>query len=743
MKRTLNYIFFILLLSFISIKFACAQTTYTTTVVESKKNIHPRLFLDQVGIDQLKVQIATGKYKSLYDKLISVVNKYGSAPTTPVAIGTDLRFWGERLLNLSIAYKLSGNSTYLSRAESYATYLMTAPNTYYSDPELEPGHHLLGLAIFYDWCFEDMNSTVKSNLITFVNSKGNLLYTWLNNSSIADTKYYLSNQLYSRLSGLGTAALAFYECFDTKNWINLVMQKFIFADSVQGSDGAYAEGPGYGGYSQEYQMFFFDLSKTLLSYNFYDSTWWSNNSLYQIYTALPYSYWVYYSLLSFDIGDAPRYLWNGPNYLLRGIAKEKRDGYAQRQADMADEKNINNDKYDPVALNLFRYDPSVASIPLTNLPTLHYFDNYGVVTSRDSWENNKSVISFTCGPALGKQFVQNYAFDAGTGHSHPNANSFSIFSNGEFLIRNGGYIQRRTQYENTLLVDTKGQLDQAYTQTWWNSSKQFTDKLFPSMIKVESNSEFDLMVGDATKSYSDVSNYQRTLIYLKSQNIALVLDNIQSLANHNFELLFHAEQTKDSVVAINNTYKVKGDFTDLAINILTKTGVTIDFSDRSPTARDGVSVAYTNCTLDLKKTTNSWKNAISFSWSDKNQIPVNVSLQQQGSDLWTFNINGRFLTYNWANKTATFNTTELDNPTNSNSYISILSDSESKLIELIFDCEIKTGAIARLYSINGTCIGLTKIESKKTHINLNNIKSGIYLLQVINGSQVQTHKVII
>ena len=715
-----------------------AQTTFNTTVIESKKTIHPRLYLDQAGINQLKTQITSGKYLTLYNRLITAVNKYPSAPKTAVAKGTDLRAWGDRLLNLSIAYKLSGNSTYLSKAESYATFLMTAPDTYYSDPELEPAHHLSGLSVFYDWCFNEMNSTVRSNMITFVNAKGNLLNTWLK-SSAADTQYYLSNQLTSRMSGLGSSALAFYECFDTKGWISTVMQKFIFAGGIRGDDGGFSEGASYGGYDLDFQMRFFDLSKMLLSCNFYNSNWWSNCSNYQVYMTLPYNSWSS-KLNVVDIGDSPRYLWYGPDYMLRGIAKEKRDGYAQQLADMAETKLINNDV--ALALNLFRYDGTVASATLNSLPLLHYFDNYGVVTTRDSWLNNKSLVSFTCGPALGHQFVQNNNFDAGTGHSHPNANSFSIFSNGEFLIRNCGYVLRRTDQENTLLVDTYGQLNQSITATYWTSTAQASAKSFPTIIKVESNPDFDIMVGDATKSYSALSKYERTLIYLKP-NVALVLDNIQSTSNHNFELLFHAEQTADSVVNINNTYKIKGDFTDMVINPLTTTGVIIDAKNRTVLTRDAKSISYTNCVFDLKKTTNTWMNAIAFSWNDKNHIPTDVSIVSKNGNEWIFNIGGKLLTYDWINRNATLNTTTTNQAIeNSIPSVNVLS-SVQKQIDILIEDKIELKASAFLYSTNGICLNKIDIEGANTRILLNNTYKGIYFLKVINGNHFHTYKIML
>ena len=746
MKKGQTLLFFLLFLfTFLYVNTLLAQTTYTTTIIESKKAIHPRLYLDQAGINQLKTQIISGKYLTLYNRLITAVNRYPTAPTTAVATGTDLRAWGDRLLNLSIAYKLSGNSAYLSKAESYATYLMTAPDSYYSNPALEPGHHLSGLSVFYDWCFNEMNSTVKSNLITFVNTKGNLFNTWLN-SSVADTKFYSSNQLTSRISGLGSAALAFYECFDTKGWISTAMQKFIFAESVRGDDGGFVEAASYGGYDLDFQMRFFDLAKVLLSCDFYNSIWWSNCANYQVYMTLPYNSWSS-KLNVVDIGDSPRYLWYGPDYMLRGIAKVKKNGYAQQLADMAETKVINNDV--ALALNLLRYDGTVSSTSLANLPLLHHFDNYGVVTTRDSWSNNKSLVSFTCGPALGLQFVQNNTFDAGTGHSHPNANSFSIFSNGEFLIRNPGYVLRRTDQENTLLVDTYGQLDQPITQNYWVSTAQASAKLYPTMIKVESNPDFDIMVGDATKSYSAVNKYERTLIYMKP-NVVLVLDNIQSAANHNFELFFHAEQMMDSVVNINNTYKVKGDFTDMVINPLTTIGVTIDAKNKSVLTRDQTSIAYTNFVVDLKKTTNTWMNAIAFSWNDKNLTPTDVSIVSKNGNVWIFNIGGKLLTYDWINRNATLNTTATLNTVATNlqgisnpiPFVRVLSSGQ-KQIDLLIDNKIEPGATACLYSSNGICMKRTNIVYEKTQIQLDDCYRGLYLLNVINGIQSKTYKIIL
>jgi hypothetical protein len=748
MKKKHTLVFLLLLIfSFLYKNTILAQTSYTTTVIESKKNIHPRLYLEQAGINQLKSQITSGKLKSLYTYVINAVNRYPSPPTTNVAAdlaaGADLRFWGDRLLNLSIVYKLSGNAAYLSKAQGYATYLMTAPDSFYSTPGLEPGHHLTGLSVFFDWCYNEMDATLKSNIIAFLNTKGNLFNTWLS-SSAKGTDYYLSNQFSSRVSGLGVASLAFYECFDTKPWINTAMQKFMFLDSVRGSDGGFSEGVSYGGYDMDFQMRFFDLTKSLLSYNFYNSAWWNNSSMFQIYMALPSSFWTS-NLQVIDIGDCPRYLWYGPNYLLRGIAKEKRDGYAQQQADLADAKGVNYEN-SAIAFNLLRYDATVVSKAFTNLPTWHHFDNYGIVTARDSWVNGNSVVSFTCGPAAGLQFVQNNAFEGTASHGHPNANSFSIFSNGEFLIRNAGYIQRRTQYENTLLVDTKGQLDQPYSLSYWTYTSQGVDKKYPTMVKVESNSDFDIMVGDATLSYPAVNKYERTLIYLKSESVALVMDTIASTSVHNFELLFHAQQTADSVVASNNKFKIKGDYSEMIINPLTTSNVSIVTADRYNTARNGVGTAYTTYVIDLKKTTKTWRNAVAFSWNDKNITSTDVSIVSQNSNVWIFKIGAKLLSYDWANKTAVLNVTDVKSPfENKRSFVSLIPQSGTgiRTIELILRNDIVQGATAKLYSINGICMKTVNIESNKLWINPEKCPAGVYLLKVINGMQIDTHKIIL
>ena len=632
-----------------------AQTSYSTSVIDSLKNVHPRLYLDSTGIVNLKAKITAGKYKTLYQSLINKVKYFGVAPTTPITEGPDLRVWGDKLGELTIAYKLSGTASYLKIAENYASYLMTAPSAYYnaSANNLEPGHHLIGLSIFYDWCYTEIPLTLRDSIVAFVKARGTVFFTWLKATNNPNTQYYLSNQLSSKMAGLGTSALAFYEAFNTKSWIDLTMQKFIFADSIRGTDGAPIEGPSYGGYDLDFRMRYFDLAKPLLSYNFYtNSDFYYNNSLYQVYTSLPLNK-LSGSLNVIDIGDCPRYLWYGPNYILRGLAKERRNGYAQQLADMADTKNINYTN-SSLGYNLLRYDSTVISKPLTSLPTLHFFDNIGLVTDRDSWTNNNTAISFICGSALGQKFTKNYTFDCGTGHAHPNANSFSIFSNGEFLIRNCGYNQRRTLYENTLLVDTKGQLDQAITLGYWTATTQATNKLIPTIVKIDSTLDYSLIVGDATSSYnSSLNKYLRTFIYFKTKNVVLVLDTIQSNATHNFELLFHTEKTTDSIIKLDSSYLVKGDFSNMIVNPLCESallGVKVDTSSLGVINRSGT-LGYTDCLIDFKKTDSTWKNAVAFSWDTKKQTPVSVSLVHQEKNQWTFNVGGVLCLYDWNSMT--------------------------------------------------------------------------------------------
>ena len=90
------------------------------------------------------------------------------------------------------------------------------------------------------------------------------------------------------------------------------------------------------------------------------------------------------------------------------------------------------------------------------------FRNQGLAILRTGWDAVDTVAAFHCDSVVGQQGATHYRagdtrINTGTDHAHADANSFVLWSRGRFAIHPANYGQRDTEFENTILVNGKGQ----------------------------------------------------------------------------------------------------------------------------------------------------------------------------------------------------------------------------------------------------------------------------------------------
>lgn len=100
--------------------------------------------------------------------------------------------------------------------------------------------------------------------------------------------------------------------------------------------------------------------------------------------------------------------------------------------------------------------------PDSDVPPYHYFSDMDVVHWRESWDNPEATaIAFKCGPPGGHSMASLLEgmpdWRYSLGHAHPDAGTFIIFSKGAFLTNNPGYVLKKTEWHNTILIDGIGQ----------------------------------------------------------------------------------------------------------------------------------------------------------------------------------------------------------------------------------------------------------------------------------------------
>ena len=323
--------------------------------------------------------------------------------------------------------------------------------------DLATGHQLFGLALVYDWCYRDLDEAARRQIRETLVKRTSAMFEAAATGKAWWHRSYLQNHLWVNISGMAAAGLALFdEVDDAACWIGLPLDKFRRTMAALGPDGASHEGVGYWEYGVEYMLKFMDLARQLLDVDLYGCPGGATRPRTPSTSRCRATPGRRGNCIV-DIADCPRGHWYGPEYLLRGLARQ----YPRRPcavAGPADRRGGRRRRRRHRWLNLIWFDPTVPPKPPDDLPTLRHFEDMGIVSARTGWSGDESLVVFKCGPFIGHEAMDKFTYDPGGGHVHPDANHFVLFGGGQWLIRDDGYHPKWTGQHNTLLVNGRGQI---------------------------------------------------------------------------------------------------------------------------------------------------------------------------------------------------------------------------------------------------------------------------------------------
>jgi hypothetical protein len=615
------------------------------------RGVHPRLYLTADGIAALRRAVRT-THKPMWDEVRDLADRYARSGPRKYVRGDghsgDEQLWqrgvGNAMPTLAMAYRVTGERRYLDAARAWAL-ASCGYETWglgrIDGMDLATGHQLFGLAVVYDWCHEDLGEAARRTIRETLARRGGHMFEAAATGRAWWRRSYLQNHLWVNACGLAAAGLAIFDETDgADRWAGLALEAFRRTTEALGPDGASHEGVGYWQYGVEYLLKFMHLARDLLGVDLHDHPWWRNTAAYARYLTLPRSAWTRRNSVV-DLADCPRGNWYGPDYLLRRLAAEFNDPYAQWHAREVDEADITS----PGApwLNLVWYDAALAPKPPTNQPTLRHFADMGIVSARTGWSGDETLLVFKCGPFIGHHAVQAFGYDPGGGHVHPDANHFVLFGAGEWLVRDDGYRAKRTGQHNTLLVGGRGQLGEG--RTWFNGSECLARKSRPRVLRADCTPALDHLAGDATEAYppeAGLKRFVRHLVWLKP-DVLLVLDDVAAEGEADLELRFHPEQQE--AARRGNAFLMRGRKAALRVEALTPEGVRASAEALPAAGRHGGD-GEPMLTVRLQHRGRTWRNAVALSWAPAGAEPKTVTLTADG-DRWTFDAAGRRIRVSW------------------------------------------------------------------------------------------------
>ena len=622
-----------------------------------------------------------------YDRKFSVEVEYD----------TDLRPYADIAVNFLLAYLLTKdlpgyeakNEVYLQETIRYAEAALAYPywgathwgnGAGWRNADLPAGHFLFSTAMVYYWLKDELKDetctyrigakdngisnpletldlvTVTENMPTLDALEHRLWFVCEEMySQCTNYNVYINNHMNVRMGGLTAATIALRADAETQAEKDLLVKytgMILYKDGMSMyslmPDGTSQEGVAYWEYGAEWIIKAGTMLRDTLNIDMFDMTGvLSNSGEYLLYNLLPSDNWTSANSV-LNLADSPTNHWYGPEQILRFIAKEYGNANAQWLANEVQEAGIGTGYSQ--WMNVMFYTDEVESEAPALDNTLHWFKDLDIIIARSDWSGDEDMLVMKCGIPFGKNLMQLqkdgvYPGRADAGHAHPDANHISLYANGEFLIRDDGYYRKFSANHNTLLINGKGQLGEG--GDWLAESIYLTENAQPHVKLAESNAVYDYIVGDATEAYSKelkLDLFERNTLWLKEEQVLLVVDNIKTSAVSDLELRWFPQSKNigpsgdvyiiQSAKNTMNFYPVSDDTTTACEDLLIYTAT----STQNTANEKGFRQTYRGT---------DWQNAVAFAWNEKGEEVAYVTyVEGENANEHVFGVNGKIYTIN-------------------------------------------------------------------------------------------------
>ena len=535
--------------------------------------VHPRVYLTDKEIEALR-QRARTTHRELWQQVLANVRALRSEPAAPPAQKRrEQNDVGIAIAEAAFVYKVERDPKYLAAAKKFMDaavsydiwgYANNKPNV-----DLAAGHLLYGLGWGYDLLYNDLSETERTRYRDKLVKQARIMSEYFKPRP-GRTYAYSQNHTFIPIAGLGVAAYALYgETPEAADWASLSRAIFDRVLATYSQDGYYYEGFEYWIFSTPWLVHYLDAHLHSTGEDLYDLPGFRAMPQYVAHSMLPSGGYV------FDFGD----IFEGPltragegdeyprthpggrfntNYnLLYRLAQRFHSGETQGIAQWLRGFNqVNAEDF----WSLIWYEPAVKAVPIEQQPTSYYFKDHDVVYWRSAWSRDATAVAFKCGPSEGhhtRQLLADFPdWRLSSGHAHPDANSFIIFSKSKYLTGDTGYAGvPKTEHHNTLLFGGKGQAKEGIGHdAFADVDYDRLDRIRLTEVKIVR--DYIRLVGDATSAYEPevgVKKFIRTFEYRTKSGFS-IRDDVETQVPVVVTSVIHAdaglEKLSDSRYAI-------------------------------------------------------------------------------------------------------------------------------------------------------------------------------------------------
>lgn len=586
----------------------------------------------------------------------------------------------EKVTNLLAAYLLTDKQAYKEKCIEYAVALAGYPHwgvgANYKDGSITAGFNGFSVALAYNWLKDEMTVEQKQILLNRLHYTGQRIYeretsridyltnhTWITNAALLS----LSLSLYYDAE----AAVELLKIDDDLSDIDINYTKSITAEELKADcakwiewvchdlgqtfywlpeDGVFHESPSY----YLFGVTCLVKASLILENNlgidtFTGNSFYENSSEWFLNVMLPEDGLSSVNYLM-DYGDGKRRSQAGAVEIFGVLASKYQDETASHIVELTMEAGAGTPGcyWMPILCAEEEIEPGYEE----NAATFFYGDSVGMVISRSDWSGKESVLLAKCGIPTGKQARALLPLGKSEFHDDPDANSLILYSNGEFLLKSDGYGGKYTGNLSTLLIDGNGQIGSTHGSSGVVLDDYAILGLEPTMTVVESTDAYDYFVGNATEAYNpalSLNKFERNYVYLKQENVLLIVDDIKTVKNQPLQLRWFPESK--TVSENYGIYSVYSGYNIMNFYPFTTQNVTTEYMD-AEVWRTNKKEAEGAFVQDY--TGSMWQNAVAFSWAPTGEKQTQVKYQTgENANEHIYEVNGKLYIINVSRNTLT------------------------------------------------------------------------------------------
>jgi hypothetical protein len=524
--------------------------------------VHPRVFMTQAEIDRLKTKASS--HKELWQTALSRVRALTVEPPAPPAEARRVQNEvGIGIAEAAFVYKITGEKKYLDAAKKY----MDAAVSYdvwgysYNKPnvDLAAGHLLYGMGWAYDLLYHDLTGAEREKYRGKLIKQARLLYEYFKPKS-GKSYAYSQNHTFIPITGLAVTSYALMgEVPEAKEWAAVSRAIYDRVLATYSEDGYYYEGMEYWIFSTPWLIHYMDAHAHATGEDLYKTTPGMRSAhQYVAHSTLPGGEF------NFDFGD----IYAGPvtrarkgddydreringrfrtNYnILYNLASRYGNAEAQGVADWLKSKGqVNAEEF----WTFVWYDPSIKPVAIEKQTRWHYFADHEVVYWRSGWDDDATAFAFKAGPPEGHAATAKLKlfpdWRLSSGHAHPDAGSFIIWSRGKYLTGDSGYAGvPMTEHHNTVVIGGVGQAREGKGHdAFAGASYDWLNKI--AIRDVKMNDKAVSLIADLTAAYEPavgVTQFTRQFTF-KAPGEFLIEDVIKTDRPQTVTSYLHSDNT--------------------------------------------------------------------------------------------------------------------------------------------------------------------------------------------------------